>query len=63
MGIDWQREMRRRTGVILVGAPAIGPNACGPQQLTTGAQDNAEWFFIEYQWQARHDDSKTGDEP
>ena len=45
----FDREMLVRvvSGIRLVGAPTVGPDPCGAQQLSAGAQDDTEGLVVE----------------
>jgi hypothetical protein len=40
--------------IRIVGAPAVGPDSGRAKPPLAGAQDDAEWFVVENEWQARH---------
>ena len=52
--IDRQQLVDVVARIRIVSAPAVGPDPGRANSPLAGAQNDAEWFVVENEWQTRH---------
>jgi len=54
MGIDRQPLMHMVSGLGIIGAPAVCPDARRPRETLSRAQDDADWLVVEEERKTGH---------